>query len=149
MFCQIALPDAHIISADLPHGNFGGGYRIVQKPLFRRFAQAQQKLALVRANSHRSETLSTVVSVLRGHLLDLLFIDDGDHSYDGVRRDFEMYSPLVRKGGIVAFHDIVEHVTRPECQVAAFWKEIKDCYRCKEIVYDRTQGWTGIGVLYV
>jgi hypothetical protein len=34
-----------------------------------------------------------------------LFID-GDHTYEGVRRDFEMYSPLVRKGGIIAFHDI-------------------------------------------
>jgi hypothetical protein len=34
----------------------------------------------------------------------LLFID-GDHRYEGVRRDFEMYSPLVGAGGLIAFHD--------------------------------------------
>jgi len=37
---------------------------------------------------------------------DFLFID-GDHTYEGVEGDFEMYSPLVRRGGIIAFHDIV------------------------------------------
>jgi predicted O-methyltransferase YrrM len=38
--------------------------------------------------------------------LDFLFID-GDHTYEGVKQDFEMYTPLVRKGGLVAMHDIV------------------------------------------
>jgi len=38
--------------------------------------------------------------------LDFLFIG-GDHTYEGVRMDFEMYSPLVRSCGIVVFHDIV------------------------------------------
>ena len=33
--------------------------------------------------------------------IDFLFLD-GDHSYEGVRRDFENYAPLVRPGGIVA-----------------------------------------------
>jgi len=45
---------------------------------------------------------------LNGEPLDFLFID-GDHTYEGVKRDFEMYSPLVRNGGIIAFHDIVKH----------------------------------------
>lgn len=35
---------------------------------------------------------------------DFLFID-GDHSTEGVKLDFEMYSPLVRPGGLVGFHD--------------------------------------------
>jgi len=33
-----------------------------------------------------------------------LFID-GDHSYEGVKADFEAWSPYVVVGGIVAFHD--------------------------------------------
>lgn len=37
-------------------------------------------------------------------LYDFLFID-GDHTREGVRMDYEMYAPLVRKGGIIAFHD--------------------------------------------
>jgi predicted O-methyltransferase YrrM len=36
--------------------------------------------------------------------LDLLFID-GDHSYDGVKSDWEAYKQLLRPGSIVVFHD--------------------------------------------
>jgi predicted O-methyltransferase YrrM len=43
---------------------------------------------------------------LKDNKVDFLFID-ADHSYEGVKKDFEMYSPLVRKGGIIAFHDII------------------------------------------
>jgi predicted O-methyltransferase YrrM len=46
-------------------------------------------------------------TLLKGSEGDFLFID-GDHTYQGVKQDFQMYSPLVKKGGIVAFHDIVK-----------------------------------------
>ena len=36
--------------------------------------------------------------------IDFLFID-GDHSYDGVRKDWDDWTPLVREGGRVALHD--------------------------------------------
>lgn len=36
--------------------------------------------------------------------IGLLWID-GDHSYNGVRADFEAWEPYVVKNGIVAFHD--------------------------------------------
>ncbi len=35
---------------------------------------------------------------------EFLFID-GDHSYQGIRTDWEAWSPLIGKGGIVALHD--------------------------------------------
>lgn len=37
--------------------------------------------------------------------LDLLFID-GDHSYEGVKADWEAYKALLREGSTVVFHDI-------------------------------------------
>jgi predicted O-methyltransferase YrrM len=80
--------------------------------------------------------------------LDFLFID-GDHTYGGVRSDFEMYAPLVRKGGIVVFHDIVKHPPHLECDVDRFWREIRQRYRHVEIIKDPLQGWAGIGVLHV
>jgi hypothetical protein len=36
--------------------------------------------------------------------IDFLFID-ADHSYEGVKLDFELYSKLVKKTGIIALHD--------------------------------------------
>lgn len=37
--------------------------------------------------------------------VDLLFID-GDHTYASVLTDWLLYSPLVRPGGLLAFHDV-------------------------------------------
>ncbi len=36
--------------------------------------------------------------------IDLLFID-GDHSYEGVKRDWEMFSPFLSPFGVAMFHD--------------------------------------------
>jgi len=36
--------------------------------------------------------------------IDMLWID-GDHSYQGVRTDLELWAPLVRPGGLIAGHD--------------------------------------------
>jgi len=36
--------------------------------------------------------------------IDFLFID-GDHHYESVKKDWDLYSPLLGNGSIVAFHD--------------------------------------------
>jgi hypothetical protein len=36
--------------------------------------------------------------------IDLLFID-GDHSYEGVKQDFELYSQILSENGIIMIHD--------------------------------------------
>ncbi len=37
----------------------------------------------------------------------LLWID-GDHSYEGVKTDFESWSPFLAPGGVIAFHDSLD-----------------------------------------
>jgi hypothetical protein len=40
---------------------------------------------------------------------DLHFLHlDGEHSYHATRKAWDMYSPKVRRGGVVAFHDAAE-----------------------------------------
>ncbi len=147
LFCRVADKDATIISIDLPGGMFGGGYYWWRIPLYKRFTLPKQKLHLLRADSHSEETLDKVMNILGGKKADFLFID-GDHSYDGVRMDFEMFSPLVKEGGIIAFHDIVVHPAETGCKVSEFWDEIKKS-KCaySEIVGDWNQGMDGIGLL--
>lgn len=52
--------------------------------------------------------------------IDILFID-GDHSYDGCKKDYEKYEPFVKPGGIIIMHDI----TCRHYGVKDLWKEIK------------------------
>ncbi len=47
---------------------------------------------------------SEMVHHYKGTPIRLLFID-ADHSYEGVKQDFELWSPLVEPGGLVLFHD--------------------------------------------
>jgi predicted O-methyltransferase YrrM len=139
LLCALSPPGAKIISLDLPSGPFGGGYPRRKIPLYRRFPRKGQRLDLLRADSHSAETKERVLEILAGERLDYLFID-GDHTYDGVQRDFQMYSPLVRSGGIVAFHDIATHAPGSDCQVAEFWNDIKNGYEHREIIEDLKPG---------
>jgi len=145
LFSRLSSCDATIISIDLPKGNFGGGYSKWKIPLFKNFTYPKQKLFLIRKNSHNLETLEKIREILKGKNIDFLFID-GDHSYNGVKSDFKMYSGLVNKG-IIAFHDIVPGLARKVGGVPKFWKEIKNKYPSKEIVKDWQQGGRGIGIL--
>jgi hypothetical protein len=42
--------------------------------------------------------------VMQDIKIDVLFID-GDHSYEGVKKDFELYSTLMSEKGIIIIHD--------------------------------------------
>ena len=140
LLCAVSPPKARIISLDLPLGPFGGGYPRRKIPLYQRFPRAGQKLHLVRANSHAPETKEQVLRILGGgEQLDYLFLD-GDHTYQGVRSDFEMYAPLVRSGGLVAFHDIVTYDAGSKCEVSTFWNEIKNSYAHREFIEGMTNG---------
>ncbi|MBS1580115.1 MAG: class I SAM-dependent methyltransferase [Bacteroidetes bacterium] len=50
------------------------------------------------------EEMSDVAADLIPNNIDFIFID-GDHSYEGVKKDFELYAPKLSKDGILAFHD--------------------------------------------
>lgn len=103
---------------------------------------------MIRRNSHDLTTLFELKKILGKRKIDFLFID-GDHTYEGVKKDFAMYSPLVREGGIIAFHDIVLGPSENVGGVRKFWDEIKKGYEYIEIVKDWKQGGYGIGVIYV
>ncbi len=142
--CQLAPLDGVIVSIDLPGGPFGGGYSLADEDRFRTYRRGKQSFHFLREDSHDEVTKKHLRNILKGGI-DLLFID-GDHTYVGVKKDWQMYSPLVKKGGMVVFHDIIFHPIIPECRVDKFWKEIKSSRKTFEFV-DKTGGWGGIGVV--
>ena len=74
-------------------------------------------------DSHKEETLNTVLEKLGTNKIDILFID-GDHTYEGLKRDWELWSP---KAKYVAIHDI--YTQMEGIDVPRFWKEIIKKYK--------------------
>lgn len=141
------------LSIDLPVRNFvGSDDKRVEKQeynyknIWPLWAKANNcKLHLIPDISQKPETLASAKKIFNNKQIDFLFID-GNHSYQGVKTDFEMYGPLVRKGGIIAFHDIGEN---EEGGVFNLWQEIKSINSsCKEFLCDVNKE-KGIGVLFV
>jgi hypothetical protein len=73
---------------------------------------------------------------------DLVYID-GDHSYEGVKQDFVMYSKLTLPKSLMVFHDIANRTTG----VPKFWQEIKKMYNYKEFIHQKHGTMAGIGVI--
>jgi len=147
LFLWGKICDGTVISIDLPNGLFGTGkYTDERMPLYRTFGKDIQ---LIRDDSHLDATLQQVKEILNGREVDFLFID-GDHSYEGVTKDFLMYFPLVKKGGIIAFHDIVQPKPNSLVGVYKVWDEIKESsnFKLEEIIENEVQGWAGIGLMY-
>jgi predicted O-methyltransferase YrrM len=144
LWTRFAAPDAIIISIDLPRGKFGGGYSPLRIPLYRLFARERQRVHLLRCDSHSADTLLTVRELLEGNPVDFLFID-GDHTYDGVRKDWENYGALVRPGGLMALHDVGKNYD--DTEVKRFWDEVKGRFQYREYLA-HPSGFYGIGSLY-
>lgn len=143
LWTRFAQPDATIVSVDLPGGKFGGGYSPLRTGIYKRFARTNQTLHLMRADSHQPATFDAVKSLFGGVEIDLLFID-GDHTYEGVKADWEMYSPLVRSGGLIVFHDVAGNYD--DTQVKRLWDSIKMNRDHREYMV-HPAGHYGLGVL--
>ena len=103
---------------------------------------------MLRGDSHDSAIHRRVAALFGGQPVDLLVID-GDHTYEGARRDFLDYGAMVRPGGLVAFHDICPDPAQPTLEVPRLWQELRRSYTTEELVEDRRQAGYGLGLLRV
>jgi hypothetical protein len=128
-------PKSRVVSVDLPYtGGFGN--KLAPEPVLRatiaEIAADGHETHLFLGNS-RAPSLVAAVQALGPY--DFCFID-GDHSYEGVKADWENYGPHAK---IVAFHDIINNVG-----CFRLWNEIKAEYRTVEYT---SSMFLGIGVV--
>jgi predicted O-methyltransferase YrrM len=124
-----------VIGVDQPHERYSSGN-----------ALNDHGCEVVYGDSHQQETFDRLMAVLAGDPVDLLFID-GDHSFEGVRKDFEMYCRIVHDRGIIAFHDICHHPNRPDVGVDMLWRQFDATVGHKDEIVTDPPTWGGIGVL--
>jgi len=127
-----------LISMDLPR-------RIPnkKKEFYRQFNN-KINYEFIEGDSHSIKTVNKLSNILKHKKIDFIFID-GDHSYEGVKKDYENYKSFLSVGGIIAFHDIKSR----DFNVRKFWNEIKNEYHFKEIISPKEDDSPGIGILYL
>lgn len=160
-----------VISIDYPLGVHGGqGYEERMNVITETLENCNylnKKFFSINGDSKDIKTINKLESILNGKKIDFLFID-GDHTYDGVKSDFENYQKFLNNGSIVGFHDIIESEYHKSmgCFVYELWENLKTKYNFKEFVYteniDQTTiknldwldyvkksgGFGGIGMIY-
>ena len=144
----VAHDSATIVSVDV-------NYPWFRRSAHRKLCKTAQRVVCLQADSHNPVTVKTVSTHFRGQALDFLLID-GDHSYDGVKSDFELFRPLMSPNGIIAFHDIaLDYKQRNGVPTSAdvgevprYWAELSSTLtNTQEFVENPEQDGFGIGVV--
>jgi len=147
LWCQLTALGGIKISLDKPDGDSGSGRFVDPDRLTKRvelFESFSPGVKVITGDSHSPMIRQRVRAMLHGRELDFLFLD-GDHSYEGVKSDFEEYREMVKRGGLIAFHDIQDsefHRYRG-CFVADFWNSLDG----KKTEFLSGSTWGGIGVI--
>ena len=132
------------ISVDMPHGRYGvNTYNVEKRDNYLRSLGSD--VTMIHGSSHEEGIKDKVKNILDGELLDFLFID-GDHTYEGVRKDYHMYREFVKDGGWIGFHDTkdTEYHRNANCRVDILWSELEG----EKIDFvDETSNFGGIGFI--
>ena len=143
LFAAVASSSAHLVSIDWnPFRDHP--CNATRLKLYRRLGTRRQRIDVIAGDSHDPDMPERIAGLF-GDPVDFVFVD-GDHSFEGVKLDAERYLPLLRPGGLAAFHDIVPDVPRESTGVGDWWREFAATHQVEEIVEDREQAGYGIGI---
>ena len=95
-------------------------------------------------------------------IVDVVFID-GNHTYGGVKSDWEHWRSRVNPGGIVILHDVIADVPENSSMVKSLFDEISVEYKTTAFIDPTDDGypwggfdpsgnrrpWGGIGVIHI
>jgi predicted O-methyltransferase YrrM len=150
LLSRMCRPGATLVTLDL-------ALRPGQAEALELLGGAGCRVVALTGDSHDAAVLDRVRDAAGGPL-DFLFID-GDHRYAGVAGDFERFLPLVRPGGVIAFHDIMPDSRSrggPDTGTDAggvpqFWRELVARFpgATSEFIERTDQDACGIGIFRV
>lgn len=151
LLCKLSDENGKKISLDYPFFGTPGGDSVIQNQeiIISNLKKFSKNVEVLTMDSHSPETLSHIENIMGNQEFDFIFID-GDHSYEGVKQDFEMYKHLLKDGGYIGFHDIniESSYLSHSCRVDLLWKELLENPDLNIIEFSQ-KGPGGIGVVQV
>lgn len=146
-------PQALVVSVDqiVGEGDPRQPHVLAARGFWQSWVTPPGELVTIEGDSTANDVVNQVHEWGQGPLgeYDFVFVD-GDHSYPAVRRDFLNYWPMVRAGGLLAFHDISCPDENPDrIEVGRFWRELvaSGRYSTRGIQMAAPGTW-GIGVVF-
>ena len=117
-----------------------------QRRMLQQLVGEERELHLITGRSQDAATLIELERVLDARPVDFLFVD-GSHLEPDVRRDVELYAPLLSPAGILALHDVATVSPETGCAVGAVWSALRGLPGAYEIVDPAGVPAYGIGVV--
>lgn len=142
-------PGCRIVSVDTGVDAFDGRHADIEAARARWWIWADYfecALYEIRTDSRDGATIQDVRAL---GPYDFIFVDGG-HTYDVALSDFNNYWPMLREGGLLAFHDIAYPDGNPYAYaVGQVWREVRGMGSASwEIIRaNNAEGIWGIGVM--
>jgi predicted O-methyltransferase YrrM len=147
-FLQASPQDANLVTIDIDVDD-------ERRKIIKKFANKGQRISVIKGSSRRVSTYFRTQIAFKFKKIDFLFID-GDHRLFGVMNDYVRYSPLVKKGGFIVFHDVnPDSLTKNGIQTASdvgdvpsFWQLLsRKQIQSSTFIEKSNQDGYGLGIL--
>lgn len=145
-----AVKGAEIVSVDSGVQSFDSRFSDIENARLNLWPEWERdtgcKITQVRADSTSPETVKAVKEQAP---FDFIFIDGG-HDYQTAMADWQNYWPMLRVGGLLAFHDIAYPDGNPYAYaVGMVWRTVRNNGKWQEIIREHNpEGIWGIGAMW-
>jgi len=141
---------AEIVSVDSGVQAFDGRFADIEYARLNLWPEWERETGCAITQIRSDSTSPTTVEEARKYApFDFIFIDGG-HDYNTAMSDWDNYWPMLRVGGLLAFHDIAYPDNNPDnYAVGAVWRAIRDNGDWQEIIREHNpEGIWGIGAMW-
>lgn len=145
-----ASKGAEIVSVDSGVQRFDSRFTEIEHDRINLWPKWERETSCIITQIRADSTLPETVESVREYApFDFIFIDGG-HDFNTAMSDWQNYWPMLKNGGLLAFHDIAyPDNNRERYAVGKVWRGVRDNGKWQEIIREHNkEGIWGIGAMW-